>query len=311
MVGGKRKADVSEEPIAIGPLRLIPGGNRGRYPYCHSLYVPEAGLLIDPGSDRERLSRLAASGAVHEVWLSHWHEDHWGHLDLFDRLPLAMHRIDAPPMADLSTFFEWYGVGEELFDVWRPMVEDQFHFRPRTPDRFLEDGEIVRLGPDLSVEIIHSPGHTPGHLCFYFREIETLFLGDIDLTRFGPWYGDRDSDIAAIYRSVARLRRVPARQWICSHEAGFYRSDPGNRWDEYLAVIQRREDELCTLLASGPRTLEEIAAHWIVYGKRLEPVEFYACGERNHMAKHLDRLMAAGIVGCAGGRYFLRGQPPA
>jgi glyoxylase-like metal-dependent hydrolase (beta-lactamase superfamily II) len=197
-------------------------------------------------------------------------------------------------------------VGEELFDVWRPIMEEQFHFRPRTPDRFLKDGEVIELGPGLTVQVIHSPGHTPGHLCFYFPEIETLILGDIDLTRFGPWYGDRDSDIEAIYESVAKLRQIPARQWICSHEAGFYRSEPGHLWDEYLAVIDRRENALCDFLRSGPHSLEEIAAQWIVYGRRLEPVDFYAFGERNHMAKHLERLMAAGAVVQEDGRYHLK-----
>jgi hydroxyacylglutathione hydrolase len=297
---------VDDNTIEIGPIRLIRGGNRGRYPYCHSLYIPDAGLLIDPGSDRESLARLAETGEVREVWLSHWHEDHWGHLDLFDHLPLAMNRIDAPPMADMNTFFRWYGVGEELFDVWRPIMENQFHFRPRTPDRFIEDGQVIELGQGLTVQVIHSPGHTPGHLCFYFPEIETLFLGDIDLTRFGPWYGDRDSSIEAICESVARLRQVPARQWICSHETGFYRSEPGNLWDDYLAVIQRRENAVVEYLKSGPRSLEEIAAQWIVYGKRLEPVEFYAFGERNHMAKHLERLMASGMVEFENGRYHLQ-----
>jgi glyoxylase-like metal-dependent hydrolase (beta-lactamase superfamily II) len=302
----KNRNEVEDTAIEIGPIQLIKGGNRGRYPYCHSLYIPEAGLLIDPGSDRESLARLAETGAVREIWLSHWHEDHWGHLDLFDNLPLAMNRFDAPPVADLNTFFRWYGVGEELFEVWRSMVENQFHFHPREPDRFLEDGEIIDLAPGLTVEVIHSPGHTPGHLSFYFREVETLFLGDVDLTRFGPWYGDRDSDIEGICQSVARLREIPARQWIWSHETGFYHSETAKLWDDYLAVIDWRENALCRYLESGPRSLDEIAAQWIAYGKSLEPVEFYAYSERNHMAKHLERLMAANTVALENGRYHLR-----
>lgn len=293
--------------IDLGPIRLIKGGNRGRYPFCHSLYVPQAGLLIDPGADRDSLARLRETEDVRMVWLSHWHEDHWAQLDLFDDLPLAMSRIDAPPLADLSTFFRWYGVGEELYAVWRPIMEDQFHFRPRKPDRFLKDGEFIDLA-GLTVQVIHSPGHTPGHLCFYFLEIETLFLGDIDLTRFGPWYGDRDSDMESIFTSVKRLRHVPAQQWICSHESGVHDSVSDQMWDEYLAVIRRRETTLCQYLAS-PHTMEEIMAQWIVYGKAHEPEAFYACGERNHMEKHLEKLIKAGAVGFEGGRYHLKKQP--
>ncbi|MFO7688176.1 MAG: MBL fold metallo-hydrolase [Desulfobacterales bacterium] len=298
----------SPQTVEIGPLRLIAGANKGRYPFCHSLYVPEAGLLIDPGAERASLERLRATEDVRQVWLSHWHEDHWGQLDLFDDLPLAMSRIDAPPMADLSVFFQWYGVGENLYDVWRPLMEEQFHFRPRIPDGYLSDGDIIDLG-GLTVEVIHSPGHTPGHLCFYFREIETLFLGDMDLTRFGPWYGDRDSDIEAIIRSVKRLRQIPARRWICSHENGVYHDVCGPMWDAYLAVIERRESALCDFLRNAPRTLDEIAARWIVYGKARQPEDFYAFGERNHMQKHLERLMKAGVVDFEDNRYHLRRDP--
>ena len=58
---------------SYGPVTLIRGGNRGRYPYCHSVFIPAAGILIDPSSDRDALNRLRDDGAVKAVWLSHWH----------------------------------------------------------------------------------------------------------------------------------------------------------------------------------------------------------------------------------------------
>ena len=42
----------------FGPIRFIPGENRGKYPYCHSVYIDGEGILIDPASDRDRLKRL-------------------------------------------------------------------------------------------------------------------------------------------------------------------------------------------------------------------------------------------------------------
>ena len=79
------------EEKSFGPIRFIPGINRGKYPYCHSLYIEDAKILIDPASDRERLKRLREEVGVEQVWLSHWHEDHFMDLDLFDDLPLAHH----------------------------------------------------------------------------------------------------------------------------------------------------------------------------------------------------------------------------
>ncbi len=72
-----------------------------------------------------------------------------------------------------------------------------FNFKPHEISRFLKDGEILDLG-SVTVEVLHCPGHSPGSLSFYFREPQVLFLGDTDLTPFGPWYGDIYSDIDAI-----------------------------------------------------------------------------------------------------------------
>jgi glyoxylase-like metal-dependent hydrolase (beta-lactamase superfamily II) len=70
------------EKRKLGPLSVIPGMNRGRYPYCHSIYIEDAGVVIDPSSDRKRLEDIKAQKDIQMVWLSHWHEDHLMHLDL-------------------------------------------------------------------------------------------------------------------------------------------------------------------------------------------------------------------------------------
>ncbi len=282
----------------FGPLRFIPGRDDGKYPFCHSIYVEEAGILIDPASDRETLERIRTGPGVRAVWLTHWHEDHWKHLDLFDDLPLWMSRQDAPPMADMDTLLDWYGVTEDFQegrDYWRNILEDDFSFRPREPDRHLEPGEILDLG-STSVEVLHTPGHTPGHLAFFFREPAVLFLGDYDLSRFGPWYGDVHSSIPQTVESVERLRKVAAGTWITSHEKdGVFEQDPGERWDLYLDVIRTREVKLLELLRE-PKTMREIVDARIVYGRPREPQMFFDFNERLIMTKHLEILEDQGRV---------------
>jgi len=91
----------------FGPVWFIPGENKGKYPYCHSVYIEGEGILIDPASDRHRLEELRAQEGVRTVWLSHWHEDHFMHMDLFDDLPLWISREDAPPLSDLDVLLEF------------------------------------------------------------------------------------------------------------------------------------------------------------------------------------------------------------
>ena len=274
----------------FGPVRFIPGENRGKYPCCHSLYVEGAKILIDPASNRERLIRLRAESGVAAVWLSHWHEDHFMHLDLFDDLPLYMSAPDAPMLSDLELFLDGYGMDNAEFrKAWRRLARDQFHFQPRRPAGFLREGQSVDLA-GVTVDLLHTPGHTPGHMAFYFREPRVLFLGDYDLTRFGPWYGDRDSSIRKTIASVGKLKKVPAAVWLAGHETGVFEENPGDLWDRYVGVIYQREARLLDFLAV-PKTLTEIVNAWIVYRKPREPRAFYAFGEQAIMTKHLNLLM--------------------
>lgn len=289
------------EEMQFGPVRFIPGENGGKYPFCHSIYVEGAGVLIDPASSRERLKELKMKSMVEAIWLSHCHEDHFMHLDLFDDIPLAVAEADSPPLSDLEVLMDYYGIEGGLRDYWRPIFKEQFHFRPRKPARFLRDGDIIDLG-SVTADIIGTPGHTPGHLAFFFREVDLLFLGDYDLTRFGPWYGDAYSSIEETIRSVRRLQNISARVWLTSHEKGFFEEEPGQRWDDYLNVIGVREAKLLDLLQK-PLTLEEIANAWIIYGKPREPRVFYEFAERAHMRKHLDRLMSQGAVAMEDEKY--------
>ncbi len=81
----------------FGPIWFIPGPNKGKYPHCHSIYIEGAGILIDPAADRDRLISLKKDPGVKMVWLSHAHEDHFTHLDLFEDVPLWTSCRRCPP----------------------------------------------------------------------------------------------------------------------------------------------------------------------------------------------------------------------
>ncbi|MBA4393604.1 MAG: MBL fold metallo-hydrolase [Desulfobacca sp.] len=288
----------------FGPIWFIPGKNNGKYPCCHSIYIEGDGVLIDPASDLERLVELKAGPGVREVWLSHWHEDHFMHLDLFEDRPLGISKIETPPLSDLDIFLDWYGLDiPEYRAQWRQLLLDQFHFQPRVPSRLFEGNEVLTLN-SVTVEVIHSPGHTPGHLAFFFREPGVLFLGDYDLGKFGPWYGDLESSIEETISSIQKLRRIPARTWITGHETGLFELDPADDWDRYLGIIAKRESKLLEFL-NRPRTMAEIISQWIVYRKQREPVAFFEFGEKAIMGKHLERLLKKGTIKKEGDYYWV------
>jgi hydroxyacylglutathione hydrolase len=279
----------------FGPLWFIPGENNGKYPYCHSLYIEGAGILIDPASDRKRLEEIRDRHGVNTIWLSHWHEDHFMYLDLFEDIPLWISRDDAPPLSDLEVLLDWYGIEDDGHrQYWRRFMLDQFNFHPRRPHGYLQGGEQIRLG-DLTVDVIAAPGHTPGHLAFFFREPAVLFLGDYDLTRFGPWYGDVHSSIEDTITSLERLKQIPARVLMTSHETGVFEQPSPEIWAQYAQVIDDRENRLRQAL-DHPRTLEEIVNLYLIYGRPREPRAFYEFCERALIKKHIERLEQRGIV---------------
>ncbi len=290
----------------VGPIRFLPGPNRGRYPHCHSVYVEGAGVLIDPASDRERLTRLRDEEGVREVWLSHWHEDHFAHLDLFPDAIVRIHPADAPPLADLEVLMDWYGMDEpenrSLRERWAEYIVSGFHFRPRPESElsFFAPNEEIGLFPGLSARVLHVPGHTPGHVAFFFPEPSVLFLSDYDLTPFGPWYADPASSLTRTIASVRALQAVPARRWIPAHDGGVLTEAPPALWDAYIEVPLSRERKILDFL-SEPRSVDDIADLWLVYRKPREPLDFYRWAERATAKKHLKRLAERGLAVCEKG----------
>ena len=131
--------------------------------------------LVDPAWDADfLLSQSDKEGyKVTCILLTHWHMDHLRHLYLFDDVPLCMHELDAPPLSDLRVFVDWYGhrrgIHKERWEYWLRTLEKEFNVKPRIPAKYLNDGDIIDLG-NVTVEVVHTPGHSPGGLSFFFRE---------------------------------------------------------------------------------------------------------------------------------------------
>ncbi|HAJ27729.1 MAG TPA: MBL fold metallo-hydrolase [Syntrophus sp. (in: bacteria)] len=285
----------------FGPVWFIPGVKRGRYPYCNSVYIQGPGIIIDPASDEDRLREIRDQEGIQEVWLSHWHEDHFTYLDLFGDVPLRICRKDAPPLSDIGVLLDWYNLKDPHRNHWRKLIEETFRFRPRNPTSFLEDGDVIPFG-NITVEIIGAPGHTPGHLSFLFREQGILFLGDYDMTSFGPWYGDLYSSIEETTDSLRRLRATPADIWFTGHDTGVITDNEDQLWRQYENVIYQREEKILSFLAT-PRSITEIVQSWLIYGKPREPLAFFEFGEHALTVKHIDWLLKKGLIEIVDGKF--------
>ena len=291
-----------------GKIRFIRGG---KYPQSNSLLIDDdLRAIIDPACDEEKLRSLLKKRPMDVVINSHGHEDHLLYNYLFPDAQLWVHELDAGVYKSMDAFIDQFfnpgGVDEKMKAGWFQFMTDVVKFQPKAPDRLLEDKEILNFG-QTRVQVLHTPGHSPGHLSFYFPVEKVIFLADLDLVKFGPYYGDKASSIDDTINSLQRLAKIDADVYLVSHgKDGILDGDPAHI-ERYLDVIYQREEKLLDFLASGPKTIDEVTAHGVIYGghKLASGAWDLGISEMAMMLKHLERLERLGRVGNESGMYIL------
>ena len=177
-----------------------------------------------------------------------------------------------------------------------------FHYAPRPDATGFGDGHLFDLGA-TTVEAVHLPGHTRGHSGFRV-DGEVFFLSDIDLTGFGPYYGDVWSDLEDFEESLATVREEDARYYVTFHHRGIIegRAEFLRLIDDFAAVIPRRHEAMLDFLAE-PHTIEEMAEHRFIYRPHVE-MSFLDSVERRSAQLHVQRMLPRGeAVEVEPGRY--------
>jgi len=277
---------------------LIPGRHKGRYPYCNSLYIAdEIPTIIDPASDRKELSQL---NQVKFVLLSHFHSDHIRELGLFSQARIGIHQSEASALSDEKKLIELIFFAEEdkeEIERWlgrkaREMKVEEWNYPVSDP---LQDGEEIGLGK-IRVKVVHSPGHTIGHCCFWFPEQEILFSADIDLADFGPWYGNACSSAEDFFFSIEKLKKIKPKLVITGHETGLVSGEEFfTKLERFQNLLLEREEKILDALGSA-KSLEEIIDLGIIYGEFLKKSPGLRPPERRMVVHHLKWLEKKGLA---------------
>jgi len=128
------------------------------------------GVIVDPGGDVDViLETIKGNGiTLKAIWLTHGHIDHAGGAkELKEALGLDImgpHKDDLPLLEKLETQAERFGLAMKVQNV--------------IPDRWLEDGDTVSFGNHV-FEVLHCPGHAPGHVVYFNREQGFAHVGDV------------------------------------------------------------------------------------------------------------------------------------
>lgn len=266
----------------------------GRYPFGNSLLLrgDDETVVVDPSlvlvsreaRDRPRVDRVV---------LSHCHEDHLAGLHLFPRARVQVHEADLPGLRSIDGMMAIYGMQGPAEDAFREAVVRDFHWVERADAEPLRGGDVVDLG-GCRLRVIHAPGHTRGHCVFAIEPDGVVYLGDIELTGFGPYYGDAWSSLEDFEHTLSLVREIDARWYATFHHVGVLEGREAflERLGRFSAMIGDRERRLLAFLAE-PHDLDEIVRHRFVY-RPGDAVPWADAVERRSMAQHVDRLLAAG-----------------
>jgi glyoxylase-like metal-dependent hydrolase (beta-lactamase superfamily II) len=259
-------------PSALSPLvrRIVapnPGPFTGPGTNTYLVGIDEV-AVIDPGPDDaghiDAIVGASMKERVRWVVLTHTHPDHWP----------GTKRLVKATGAEVLAFGKKHDKG---FDV--PI------------DRVIGEGDTIE-GTEFGLDVLHTPGHAPNHLCFLLEEERLLFTGDMVLG--GTWSvinPSRGGDMAVYLEQLGRMEKLRLSRLAPGH--GDVIDEPKARIAEYVAHRNAREKQILGVLKQGPAKISDIVA--TLYGGQELPQQLIdAAGWQVHA--HLVKLKAAGKV---------------
>lgn len=179
-------------------LRAFPSGPFETNAYVAVCSKTNQAVIIDPAPDSfDSISQFIKDENLNPIalWLTH---SHWDHIADASKvvehyhLPVYIHPLDAPNLQK---------PGSDRLPCW-------ISIKGVAPTHLLNEGDTVSVG-DLTFTVIHTPGHTPGGVCFYCPQENVLISGD---TLFQGTIGNLSFPTAVpdkMWPSLAKLATLP------------------------------------------------------------------------------------------------------
>ena len=286
-------------------IHLIRGKNRSRFPEANTILIDDEILtLVDAGTSLENIEATLKDlghslSDIDRVVLSHFHIDHKGYAEEIRKVSeceILCHHLSEKGIRTFEGLVECIGItGSEYYEEWKTFVEKwrknvvaDYHV-----DGNFRDGVPINCGENQLIPI-HLPGHTFDHTGFGMNGMDVLFLVDIDLTGFGPWYGNAVSDILDFKRSIEVVMELDPKCLISSHILDPATENIQKKLKAYLSMFDMREKKIIQNIKNGYDTVRKLADLPTIYPRI--PYRIYLIFEEFMIEKHLEVLLTEGKI---------------
>ncbi len=292
--------------IEIEPrVHLIRGANDARFPEANTLLIDDEILtLVDAGSSPDQVfSTLRDLGHKPEdldrVVLTHFHADHKGYAAYFRRISnceVLCHPLAKDGVERFKVMLKFIGIDNpEAKRDWLNLLQARL---PHVQNEYIVDGTFRDDKPidcgEVQLIPLHSPGHTHDHTCFGINGLEKILLVDIDLTEFGPWYGNAVSNLGDFKRTIQQIIDLQPKMGISSHLLNPVTKGLEEQLRWYMTFFQKRDKDILQHIAAGKDTVKELAQIPIIYPRIPHPA--YLVFEELMLDKHIELLSKNDLV---------------
>ncbi len=306
----------------FGKIQVIRGQNKGRFPFCNSLLITDrVKAIIDPGAGLAIMTQIRDEAEIDLVINTHFHFDHIAYNYLFDQSKIYINDVESDCYRNRKRILQRLGMIDYYGDDWAegwfgrisrpdsvqspysPQNRHEWWLSTARIDGTYRWGDIMDFGT-TKMEVIGTPGHSAGFCCFHFPHEGVVYVSDMDLTSFGPWYFGADGDIEQFIVSAEKIANLDAEIFMTGHEAGAVpRDDFRTAIQKYIEIIDQR-DQIILAAMDEPTSLENLHSMGLIYGRKFLVDEWVRAWDMGAVKKHLDRLAARGMIIFSNGRYL-------